>query len=199
MPAPAEHTAPRLAVFVSGSGRTLDNFFRRIDAGTFRAEIPLVVASRPCRGADLARARAPATRTEIIPWREHTPESLDALLASVRADWCVLAGYLHLLPIPPSYRGRVVNIHPALLPDFGGPGMYGRRVHEAVIAAGAKRTGCTVHLCDDAYDRGPIIAQASCEVRPDDTPETLAQRVFEMEQDLYPRALEELFKRHPER
>ncbi|MFM9958817.1 MAG: phosphoribosylglycinamide formyltransferase [Phycisphaerales bacterium] len=189
---------PRMAVFVSGSGRTLENFFQRIDAGTLRAEIPLVVASRECRGAELARARAVVphaspTRTEVIPWRAHTRESLDALLRSANVQWCVLAGYLHLLPIPEAFKGRVVNIHPALLPDFGGPGMYGHKVHQAVIAAGAKHTGCTVHLCDDEYDRGPIIAQASCEVRPDDTPETLARRVFELELDLYPRALTKLF------
>ncbi len=180
-----------MAVFVSGSGRTLENFFNRIDAGTLSARIVLVVASRECRGAEIARARGVETR--VIAWREHTRESVELLLRGAGARWCVLAGYLHLLPIPESFRGRVINIHPALLPAFGGPGMYGHRVHEAVLAAGAKTTGCTVHFCEDEYDRGAIIAQASCEVRPGDTPDTLAARVFALETELYPRALTKLF------
>lgn len=194
MPAavPATVPPPAMAVLVSGSGRTLENFFRRIDEGSLNARIVLVVASRECRGAEIARARGVDTR--VIPWREHTRESLDSLLKHAGAQWCVLAGYLHLLPIPESYRGRVINIHPALLPAHGGPGMYGHHVHAAVIAAGDKRTGCTVHHCDDQYDRGEIIMQASCEVHPDDTPDTLAARVFELETDLYPKALAKVFE-----
>jgi phosphoribosylglycinamide formyltransferase-1 len=180
-----------MAVFVSGSGRTLENFFRCIDAGALRAEIVLVVASKECRGAEIGRARGVETR--VIPWREHTKASVEAMLRGAGAHWCVLAGYLHLLPVPASFAGRVVNIHPALLPKFGGAGMYGHRVHQAVLDAGETRTGCTVHLCDDEYDRGAIVAQASCEVLPGDTADTLAARVFALETALYPAALTKLF------
>jgi phosphoribosylglycinamide formyltransferase-1 len=115
--------------------------------------------------------------------------ALAAVLDEHRIDWVVLAGYLKLVDIPASYRGRVVNIHPALLPDFGGAGMHGHRVHEAVLAAGRAESGCTVHLCDEVYDRGRVILQKRCPVLPDDTPETLAARVFELEKAAYPEAL----------
>lgn len=186
---------PRIAVFVSGGGRTLANLFQRIDAGTLHAEISLVVASRECRGAEIARERG--VRAEVIPWPDHTRESVGRLLRSAGARLCVLAGYLHLLPIPEAYRGRVLNIHPALLPAFGGPGMYGKRVHEAVLKSGAKQTGCTAHLCDDEYDRGPIVAQATCPVLPDDTVISLAARVFALELDLYPKAIAGLLEKLP--
>jgi len=189
-PAPAQSHGggnPRIAVFVSGAGRTLENLFQRIDAGTLHAEIAVVVASRECRGPEIARERG--VRAEVVPWRDHTRESVARLLRSSGASLGVLAGYLHLLPIPDAYRGRVVNIHPSLLPDFGGPGMYGKRVHEAVLNSGAKQTGCTVHLCDDQYDRGPIVAQSACPVLADDTVTSLAARVFALELDLYPRAI----------
>jgi phosphoribosylglycinamide formyltransferase-1 len=100
-----------------------------------------------------------------------------------------LAGYLRRLSIPASLKWKIVNIHPALLPSFGGAGMYGERVHQAVLDAGCKVSGCTVHLCDDEYDRGPIIVQRTCEVREDDTAQTLAARVFEQECLAYPEAL----------
>lgn len=193
MEKPSAH--PRVAAFVSGGGRTLANLFQRIDAGTLNAEVSLVVASRECRGAEIARERG--VPTEVIPWRDHTRESVGRLLQSAGARLGVLAGYLHLLPIPEGYRGRVVNIHPSLLPDFGGPGMYGKRVHEAVLKSGATQTGCTAHLCDDEYDRGPIVAQATCPVLPDDTVIALAARVFALELDLYPRAIAGLLAKLP--
>lgn len=181
----------RMVVFVSGTGRTLENFAERIADGTLRARIALVVASRECPALDRARARdLPA---EVHPGPISEDEMLD-LLARADADWVVLAGYTKLLPIPEGYEGRVVNIHPALLPAHGGKGMYGLKVHEAVLAAGEMRSGCTVHLCDGKYDTGPIVAQAECPVMPGDTPATLAARVFELEKALYPSALNELFR-----
>lgn len=182
---------PRLAVFVSGTGRTLINLVRRRDRGEFSGEVVLVVASRECPGAQFARSRAIDTR--VIPPRELTRERVESLLRDARADFAVLAGFLHLLPVPESYRGRVVNIHPALLPDFGGKGMHGLNVHQAVLASGRTQSGCTVHLCDDRYDTGPVIARAHCPVLPGDTPETLAARVFALELELLPAALETLF------
>ena len=111
------------------------------------------------------------------------------LIDDAGADLVVLGGWLSLLRIPPAYAGRVINIHPALLPAFGGKGMYGRRVHAAVIEHGCKLSGCTVHLVDDQYDNGPIVLQRACPVLDDDTPETLAARVFEEEKVAYPEAI----------
>ena len=183
---------PRLAILLSGSGRTLLNIHDHILAGDLPAEIALVVASRECLGADRARERR--LPTEVVPG-DIPPDRLDALLAEHRIDWVVLAGYLRRLPIPPAYQGRVVNIHPALLPAHGGPGMYGDRVHAAVLAAGETESGCTVHLCDAQYDTGPIILQKRCPVLEGDTPHTLAARVFELETQAYPEALKLLLAR----
>jgi len=177
---------PRLAVCISGGGRTLLNLADRIDAGDLDAEIGVVIASRECPGAERARKRG--FEVAIEPG-DIAPERLSAILHAAGADWVVLAGYLRLLPIPPAFAGRVVNIHPALLPAFGGPGMHGERVHRAVIEAGCKVSGCTVHLCDAAYDTGPIVLQKVCPVRDDDTPETLGARVFELEKAALPEAL----------
>lgn len=195
------HPAPppaRLMVLLSGSGRTLENLFARIDAGDLPAEVALVVASRECRGADVARARAVPVR--VIPG-PIPGATLDDLADAHRIDWIVLAGYLQLVPITDATRGRVVNIHPALLPDFGGPGMHGVKVHAAVIEAARKgrvtESGCTVHLADDTYDTGPVILQRRCPVLPDDTPETLAARVFKLELDAYPEALAQLIAQGP--
>ncbi|QQS09767.1 MAG: phosphoribosylglycinamide formyltransferase [Phycisphaerales bacterium] len=180
---------PRLGVFISGGGRTLLNIHDHIQRGTLRAEIVLVVASSECPGA--ARARERGLHVEIHAGHL-TPESLDAILAQTNPDWIVLAGYLKKLPILPRYRGRVVNIHPALLPKFGGHGLHGLRVHKAVLDARESISGCTVHLADDDYDTGPIILQRTCPVLPGDTPETLAARVFECEREAYPQALAKL-------
>jgi phosphoribosylglycinamide formyltransferase-1 len=180
-----------IAIFVSGGGRTLRNIAQRIEAGELPAKITLVVASKECPGADFAREKGIRT---VIQGRFETPDAVGDILRGAGAEWVVLAGYVRLLPIPEDYRGRVVNIHPSLLPKHGGQGMYGQRVHAAVIRAGEPVSGCTVHLADGEYDRGEIIAQASCPVLSDDTPETLAARVFELETDLYPKALAELFR-----
>lgn len=180
---------PRLAVFISGGGRSLLNLHDAIELGDLRATIALVVASRPCGGVEKARARG----LEVVIEPPSTdPARLDELLLRHRIDWLVLAGYLHLLAIPSRFAGKAVNIHPALLPDFGGKGMYGLRVHEAVLRSGATRSGCTVHLCDAQYDRGPIVLQLTCPVLPGDTPHTLADRVFVQERRAYPLALQKL-------
>jgi phosphoribosylglycinamide formyltransferase 1 len=189
MTRPAPRAPSRLAVLISGGGRTLFNLLDRIRTGRLNASIDLVIASADTAGAQ--RARDARLNTHII--RGVIPRSqLESLLNEHRIDWVVLAGYLKLIEVPESYRGRIVNIHPALLPSHGGAGMYGHHVHEAVIKAGSAVSGCTVHLVDDEYDRGPIILQKSCPVLPDDTPETLAARVFELECQAYPEALERL-------
>jgi len=177
---------------ISGGGRTLLNLLTYVRAGELAAEIPLVIASR--EGAGVDRAREQGLHVEIVPGVIPAAR-LEELLNRFGVDWVVLAGYLLLVQIPHSYRGRVVNIHPALLPKFGGKGMYGRRVHEAVIAAGERESGCSVHFADTEYDKGAVILQRSCAVYPGDTPETLAARVFELEQEAYPAALKLLLGR----
>ena len=157
--------------------------------GRLDAEIAVVVASREGGGAERARERGIPTETRHGVM---TSCALDDLVGAHRLDWIVLAGYLKLLPITEKVRGRVVNILPALLPAHGGPGMHGDRVHRAVLDAGDTQSGCTVHLCDDRYDTGPILAQATCPVREDDTVRTLAERVFALELELYPETLQRL-------
>jgi len=191
--APANPEPPRIAVFVSGSGRTLRNLVASTETGALSATVVLVVASKECPGADFARGRGIATRVNCGLDSEH---EVGGLLDEFGVDWAVLAGYVRLLPIPERYRGRVVNIHPSLLPRHGGQGMYGLRVHASVIESGDTESGCTVHLADGAYDRGEIVAQAKCAVEPGDTPESLASRVFALETDLYPKALTKLFASH---
>ncbi|MBL0926272.1 MAG: phosphoribosylglycinamide formyltransferase [Phycisphaerales bacterium] len=181
-----------MLVMISGGGRTLMNLHERMAAGTMPGRVAGVVASRPCPGEQWARGQGLATRVigGVIGGDE-----LGRIAGEFGAEWIVLAGYLRLVRIPGGLAGRVVNIHPALLPAFGGPGMYGDRVHRAVIEAGCRVSGCTVHLCDDRFDTGPIVAQRCCEVLDTDTPATLAARVFEIEKALYPDALTRLMTR----
>lgn len=190
---PAETAAPRrlpqLAVLLSGSGRTLLNLLDHIGRGRLAAEIALVIASRECLGAERARQRG--LTTLVIPG-DIAAERLASVLAEHRVDLVALAGYLRFVHVPADFRGRIVNIHPSLLPAFGGRGMYGDRVHAAVLAAGVPYSGCTVHHVEGGYDTGPIIAQQSVPVLPGDDVHTLAARVFEAECELYPRALQEL-------
>lgn len=178
---------PSIAVMLSGSGRTLDNLRVRIASGQLSARIGVVIASRECLGAE--KARSSGTPTEVLPGVIE-PAVLGRILTEHQAKLVVLAGYLKLVRIPAGFEHRVVNIHPALLPAFGGPGMHGTHVHEAVIAAGCKVSGCTAHLCDERYDTGPIIVQRTCPVMEDDRPETLAARVFEQECQALPTAVE---------
>jgi phosphoribosylglycinamide formyltransferase-1 len=189
-------TAPRvrLAVLASGGGSNLQAILDHFDAlGESRAaDVVLVASNRPDAFA-LARARARGIPAAVIE-DPADGAALTALLESHAAGLIALAGYLKLVPpeVTEHWRGRIVNIHPALLPRFGGAGMYGRRVHEAVIAGGEAASGATVHQVDDAYDRGPIIAQERVRVEPGDTPDSLAARVLAAEHRLYPRTLQAL-------
>lgn len=192
---PTAQPPPRLAVLLSGSGRTLLNLLDEIHAGRLHAEIALVIASRECLGAERARQRN--IPCEVLPGRIPA-QTLQQRLQSARIAWGVLAGYLQLIDVPPAYAGRIVNIHPALLPRHGGPGMYGHHVHRAVLDAGDTESGCTVHLVDGEYDHGQTILQRRCPVLPTDTPDTLAARVFEQECIAYPEALRTLLRAHPE-
>ncbi len=181
----------RLAVLISGGGRTLVNLQECIDAGTLNANIEIVVSSRAdVRGVE--RARNLGLATLVLERKALDPQTFQDSLtdAVVGADLVCMAGFLSLWNIPADRRGRVINIHPALLPDFGGRGMYGHHVHEAVLAAGKRESGCTVHFCDNEYDHGPIILQHKVAVQPDDTPDALAARVFEQECIAYPRAIQ---------
>ena len=188
----AKPTILRLGVLLSGGGRTLANLLRLARAGKLPAEVRVVVASRDCRGVQIARrAGVPA---HVVPYKQVGDlavysERITDLLDAAAADLVALAGFLSIWLVPPRYAGRVMNIHPALLPRFGGKGMYGRRVHEAVLAAGCKVSGCTVHFVTNQYDAGPIIVQRAVPVHEGDTPETLATRVFEQECLAYPEAL----------
>ncbi len=175
----------RVAVAVSGRGSNLEALLRALGP-TAPARVVLVLSNRADSGA-LERARAHAVASEVL----HDPADAAEWLARLqrhRIDLLVLAGYVKLVPaaVIARYRERIVNVHPALLPAFGGPGMYGHRVHEAVLASGARESGATVHLVDEVYDRGPILAQARVPVLPGDTPDSLAARVLQVEHRLLP-------------
>lgn len=177
------HRQPiQLAVLISGGGRSLMNLRDRIASGTLEATIRIVVSSRG-DAPGVTRARDAGLPIVVVERKTLSPEAFQERIAeAVRgADLVCMAGFLSLWRVPDELRGRVINIHPALLPDFGGPGMYGQRVHQAVLRAGRSESGCTVHFCDNEYDRGPIILQRKVPVQPDDTPESLAARVFEQE------------------
>jgi formyltetrahydrofolate-dependent phosphoribosylglycinamide formyltransferase len=178
------------AAFASGSGSN----FVALHAAEARGapwRIRLLVSDREDAGA-LERARAAGIATRVIPVSGRDPEAVGqetvALLQEHGIQVIFLAGYLRLVPraVTEAYRKRILNVHPALLPAFGGKGMYGRRVHEAVLAAGERFSGPTVHFVDEHYDEGTILAQWRVPVLPDDTPETLAARVLEVEHRLYP-------------
>lgn len=183
----------RLGILLSGGGTTLQNIADTIARGQLNAEIACVISSNS-KAYGLVRAETLALPRYILPRKSYpTLEAFsqamtDSLLAHY-VDLVCMAGYLSLWPIPPQFTGRVMNIHPALLPKFGGKGMHGHHVHEAVLAAGEKETGCTVHFADNSYDTGPIILQRRCPVLPTDTPDTLAQRVFTEECQAYPQAI----------
>jgi len=181
----------RLAVLISGGGRTLLNLHQRIVDGSLRAVINSVVSSRG-DAAGVTRSRDAGLATVVVERRRLFPDEFQREVTQGIAgvDLVCMAGFLSLWRIPDEFYGRVINIHPALLPEFGGAGMYGRRVHEAVLAAGKKISGCTVHFCDNQYDHGPIILQRTVPVVTADSPDTLAARVFEQECLAYPEAIQ---------
>jgi phosphoribosylglycinamide formyltransferase-1 len=183
----------RIVVLISGGGTTLANLLEKIAAGRLDVEIAHVISSNAqARGLDIARAAGIPT-TVITPQSQPTPEGYSAavfgLCRSTGAEYVVMGGYLTHVLIPPDFENRVLNIHPALIPAFCGKGFYGHHVHEAVLEYGARVSGCTVHFVDNQYDHGPVILQKTVPVLDDDTPETLAARVFEAEREAYPEAL----------
>ncbi len=189
----------RLAILLSGSGRTLKNLIRQQKAGELAASINLVVSNRAdVRGVTIAEeARIP---TVISEKGDATLEAWSTILfdhcRTANVDFVVMAGFLQLVRIPADFEHRVINIHPSLLPAFGGKGFYGNRVHAAVIEHECTTSGCTVHFVDNEYDHGPILLQSQVPVKPDDTPESLAARVFLAECEALPEAINVLSKKH---
>lgn len=183
----------RLAVLLSKSGTSLQNFLDRIADGRMNAEIVAVVSNH-VKAFGLERARRAKIPAFAVDRKEagsvaEFSRRLFAPCRQAKADLVCLAGFLQLIEVPNDFLGRVMNIHPALIPAFCGKGFYGHHVHEAVIASGAKVSGCTVHFADNQYDHGPIILQPTLPVLDDDTPDTLAARVFALECETYPEAI----------
>ncbi len=185
----------RLAVLISGSGRTLANLLERSAAGSLAATVDLVLANRDLIGG-LEVAAAAGVPSVVLPragqpladWRNPVFDRLRA----AGVDLVVMAGVVQLLEIPPDFTGRVINIHPSLLPAFGGKGFYGDHVHRAVLERGCTVSGCTVHFVDNEYDHGRIILQQAVPVLPEDDHERLAVRVFKAECDTLPAAINQL-------
>ncbi len=178
----------RLACLASGGGRTILNLAEHIETGRLRAELACVLLSRPGLPA-VTRCIERGLNVEEPPQGVSIDAWVSERLAQLNPDLVCLCGYLRLLPIEPWMAGRVINIHPALLPRHGGKGMYGRHVHQAVLDAGDTVSGCTVHLVDERYDHGPTILQRRCPVHPDDDAESLAARVFQEECLALPEAI----------
>ena len=183
-------TKIRIAFLLSGSGTTLENLLHHIAMGIVPGEVVVVVADRPdTKGIERAKKHGIATAVvDAKAWRDPVAfeQAISDALRPHAPDLVVMGGFLRRWRPPPELRGRVLNVHPALLPAFGGKGFYGERVQQAVLDSGVKVTGCTVHFVDDEYDQGPIVAQAAVVVQSDDTLETLTQRVQEAERQLYP-------------
>ena len=192
-----DRSKPVLAVLISGGGRTLGNLIERSRDGTLDARIGIVVSSRAdAGGLEIARAAG-------IPAKSVTRGGFDsdaaysgaifAEVAPVAPSLMILAGFLRKLVVPQEWEGRILNVHPALLPECSyaaGRGFYGEHVHQAVLDRGATQSGATVHLVDNGYDTGPVYMRQSVPVLPGDTAKTLADRVFQAERELYPRAIE---------
>jgi formyltetrahydrofolate-dependent phosphoribosylglycinamide formyltransferase len=183
----------KLVVLISGGGTTLKNLIAEIGAGRLDARIDLVVSSNPTAGGLVIAATA-GIATEVIQRRDFVSvadysRAVFDVCRAAKSDVVVMAGFLRFVTIPADFEWRVVNIHPALIPAFCGKGFYGLRVHQAVLEYGARLSGCTVHFVDNQYDHGPIILQRPVSVVDDDTPETLAARVFAAECEAYPEAL----------
>ncbi len=184
----------KTAVLLSGSGRTLDNFFDHIKAGTLGIEIPLVIASKTCKGIDKAKAYG-VDDVRLMRLKDHGSveaysEAMFAACREHQIELVLLAGFLSLIHVPDDFTGRVMNIHPSLIPAFAGHGFYGHHVHEAVVARGCKISGCTVHFCDNHYDHGPIISQKTVPIEATDTPDDVAAKVFQVECEAYPDAIQ---------
>jgi len=182
-----------LGAMISGGGTTLMNILEYIKDGRLNAEVSLVISSRSTV-AGVERAKDAGLNVKIIRKKDYPDidrfsKRIEQELVAANVDLVVQGGWLCLWKIPARYENRVMNIHPALLPSFGGQGMWGHHVHQAVINAGCKVSGCTVHFCTNDYDKGPIIVQRCCPVQENDTPDSLAKRVFEQECLAYPQAI----------
>ncbi|MDB5345685.1 MAG: phosphoribosylglycinamide formyltransferase [Schlesneria sp.] len=194
-PLPAPLNRPlRLAVLISGGGTTLTNLVARIRTGSLNAQIPLVIASRPdCGGVQ--RAKDAEVPCEIVVRKDFTSvqefsDRIFSLCREAQIDLVVCGGFLALIRIPADFLGRIINIHPSLIPAFSGKGFHGHHVHEAVLKRGTRISGCTVHFVDDEYDHGPIIVQKTVPVEDHDTADSLAARVFAAECEALPEAIQ---------
>lgn len=180
-----------IAIFASGNGSNAENIITFFQENPGLAEVSLVICNKPEAGV-IARATRLGVPVKVLPAAEiRNPEIILPILEEHSIDMIVLAGFLLMIPsfITEKYEGHIVNIHPSLLPAYGGKGMYGRYVHEAVIAAGEKKTGITIHAVTEKYDEGAIIFQASIDVLPDDTPATLEARIHNLEREHFPRII----------
>jgi formyltetrahydrofolate-dependent phosphoribosylglycinamide formyltransferase len=185
--------AVRLGVLISGGGTTLMNILEYIKQGRLNAKVAVVISSRSTV-AGVERAKNAGLDVKIVRKKDYPDidqfsKRIEEELVAANVDLVIQAGWLCLWKMPRRYQNCVMNIHPALLPSFGGQGMWGHHVHQAVLNAGCKVTGCTVHFCTNEYDKGPIIVQRCCQVEENDTPETLAARVFQQECIAYPQAI----------
>lgn len=190
----------KIGVLASHGGSNLQAILDAIRDGRLQAEVTLVISNNPGAFA-LERARAAGVATAVINGKSHPDDvardlAIADALATAGVEWVVLAGYMKKLGTHTltRFRNRVLNIHPALLPKFGGQGMYGMNVHKAVVEAGEKESGPTVHLVDEVYDHGQIVAQAKVPVLPTDTPEELSARVLKAEHELFPATLSRIAK-----
>ncbi len=191
---PATSPPLRLAVLISGGGTTLRNLMERIEQHRLDAEIKLVVSSSSqAAGLEFARRAGIPFEIRVRQPTDDAEAFCQAVFQPCRdadVQLVVMGGFLKHVLIPDDFVGRVMNIHPALIPAFCGQGFYGRRVHQAVIDYGVKVSGCTVHFVDNHYDHGPIVQQRAVRVMDDDSVETLAARVFELECEVYPEAIQ---------
>ena len=183
----------RVAVLLSGSGTSLENLFEHMDRGEVPGEVCVVISSK-AKAFGLERARRRGIPAIAVARAEHPDitafnDALHAELAKHDVDLIALLGFLSLFELRGQYEGRVINVHPALIPAFCGHGFYGHRVHEAVLEAGVDTTGATVHFVDEEYDKGPILIQESVPVQAGDTPDSLAERVQAAERRLVPQAI----------
>jgi formyltetrahydrofolate-dependent phosphoribosylglycinamide formyltransferase len=182
-----------LAVLLSGSGKTLQNLIDKIGDKTLNAKIQIVISSSP-DAYGLKRAKKNNIPATVVKYSDYNSAEVfsNAIIKEIEEypiDLIILAGFMHLFKIPDKYSGKVMNIHPGLIPSFCGKGYYGHHVHEAVIESGVKVSGCTVHFVDNEYDNGPIIIQRTVPVHEGDTPDTLAQKIFKEECLAYPDAI----------
>ncbi len=186
-------TPINLGILLSGSGRTLQNFIDLIKAGQLPVRISVVISSKQgVYGLERAQKNnipAHLVKRKDFKSQEEFSSAITDALQKYPIDLIVMAGFIHLYKIPSEYEGKIMNIHPALLPQFGGQGYYYHHVHQAVLDSGAKFSGCTVHFADNIYDHGPIILQRVIPILDDDTPDSLADRVFKEEGIVYPEAI----------